>query len=90
MSGIVFLLIASALSPSILRIRIRLWMQPAWWISKITNPIITALKFYLLFTPAALICRWPGENLLGLKYDYAADSYCRRHRAGPPPETIRN
>jgi hypothetical protein len=66
-------------------------MKLAWLISKITNPIITGLMFYLLFTPAALICRWIGKDLLRLKYDHAADSYwIPRDPAGPPPETMQN
>src|ERR1044071_6154714 len=69
------LLLAAFFFPSALRAPNRLWMKLAWLMSKITNPIITGAMFYLLFTPAAIICRWMGKDLLRLKYDAAADSY---------------
>ena len=85
------LLIAAAVSPSVLRLPNRLWMRLAWLISKITNPIITGLMFYLLFTPAAIICRWTGNDLLRLKFDDTLDSYWMpRQPPGPPPESMRN
>lgn len=85
------LLIAAVLFPMALRWPNRLWMKLAWLISKITNPIITALMFYLLFTPAAIICRWTGKDLLRLQFDEDLDTYwITRQPAGPPPETMRN
>jgi hypothetical protein len=85
------LLLAAFFFPSALRVPNRLWMKLAWLISKVTNPIITALMFYLLFTPAGLIFRWMGKDLLRLKYNDAAESYwIPRHPAGPRPETMRN
>jgi Saxitoxin biosynthesis operon protein SxtJ len=85
------LLIATAVLPSVLTVPNRLWMKLAWLISKITNPIVTGLMFYLLFTPVAIICRLMGKDLLRLKFDDGVDTYwIPRQPAGPPPETMRN
>ena len=85
------LLIAAAFFPLSLTLPNRLWMKLAWLISKITNPIITALMFYMLFTPAAAICRWMGKDLLKLKFDEGVDTYwIVRQPAGPSPESMRN
>jgi hypothetical protein len=85
------LLLTGAVYPSALCVPNRLWMKLAWAISKITNPVITALMFYLLFTPVAVITRLIGKDLLRLKFDETAESYwIPRQPAGPPPETMRN
>jgi saxitoxin biosynthesis operon SxtJ-like protein len=85
------LLAAALLFPSALSLPNRLWIKLALLISKITNPIITALMFYLLFTPIAVICRWTGKDLLRLKFDEKLDTYwIVRQPAGPPPESMRN
>jgi Saxitoxin biosynthesis operon protein SxtJ len=85
------LLILAVASPHLLQVPNRLWMKLALLLSRITNPIITALMFYLLFTPAALICRLTGQDLLRLKIDPLADSYwIPRQPVGPAPETMRN
>jgi hypothetical protein len=85
------LLIAGALFPSVLAVPNQLWMKLAALISKITNPIILSLMFYLLFTPVAMICRLMGKDLLRLKSDKELDTYwIARQPAGPPPETMSN
>jgi hypothetical protein len=85
------LLVAGVLFPPALTVPNRLWMKLAGLISKITNPIILSLMFYLLFTPAALICRLLGKDLLRLKADKELDTYwIVREPAGPPPETMSN
>lgn len=85
------LLVAGVLAPSLLAVPNRLWMKLAWLISKITNPIITALMFYLLFAPIAAICRWMGKDLLRLKRDEGLETYwIAREPAGPTPESMRN
>ena len=83
------LVIAAALFPSALRLPNRLWMKLAWLLSKVTNPIITGLMFYLLFAPVAVICRWMGKDLLRLKFDDAAETYwIPRQPSGPQPESM--
>jgi hypothetical protein len=85
------LLIAAALFPSALSWPNRAWMKLALLLSKITNPIVTALMFYLLFAPIGVFCRWTGKDLLRLKRDDTLDTYwIARQPVGPPPETMRN
>ena len=85
------LLLSALLFPSALRRPNRLWMRLAGLISKVTNPIVTGLMFYLLFTPVAVVCRWMGKDLLRLKRDDSLDTYwIARQPVGPPPETMRN
>jgi hypothetical protein len=47
--------------------------------------------FYVIFTPAGLLLRLFGKDLLRLKYDRSAPSYwIRRDPAGLIPESMRN
>jgi hypothetical protein len=39
------------------------------------NPIVTALLFYLIFTPAGFILRLARKDPLGLSFDPDASSY---------------
>ena len=85
------LIVAGVLRPSVLTVPNRLWMKLAELISKITNPIILSLMFFLLFTPAAIVCRLLGKDLLRLKAEKELDTYwIARQPAGPPPETMSN
>jgi len=85
------LLVTGLLLPSVLTVPNRLWMKLAELISKITNPIILSLMFFLLFTPAALIFRLMGKDLLRLKEERELDTYwIARQPAGPPPESMSN
>ena len=85
------LLTAGVLFPSVLTVPNRLWMKLAGLISKITNPVILSLMFYLLFTPVAVLCRLMGKDLLRLKADKELETYwIARQPAGPPPETMSN
>jgi hypothetical protein len=68
-----------------------LWTRLGQLISKVTNPIITALMFYLLFTPVAFLLRVFGNDLLRLKRDSHETTYwVPRVPPGPSPDTLRN
>jgi saxitoxin biosynthesis operon SxtJ-like protein len=85
-----FLLVALAL-PRVLHPLNLLWTRFGRLLSKVTNPIITGLMFYVIFTPAGLLLRLFGKDLLRLKYDPSAASYwIRRDPAGLIPESMRN
>jgi hypothetical protein len=89
-AGVVFLLSALTV-PAVLHPLNRLWMRVSLLISKVTNPIITGLMFFLVFTPAALILRLLGKDPLRIKLDPGATSYwIIRRPPGPAPETMRN
>jgi hypothetical protein len=85
-----FLLVALAF-PRVLHPLNLLWARFGRLLSKVTNPIITGLMFYVIFTPAGLLLRLFGKDLLRLKYDPSAPSYwIRRDPAGLIPESMRN
>ena len=68
-----------------------LWTRFAWLIGKVTNPILMGFMFYLVFTPAALVCRLLARDALRLKIEGGAGSYwIPRNPPGPAPETMRN
>ena len=86
----IFLLLALTV-PTILGPLNRLWMRVGLLISKVTNPIIASLMFFLVFTPVALFLRLLGKDLLRLKFDSGANTYwIIRRPPGPSPETMRN
>lgn len=86
----IFLLLALTV-PTILAPLNRLWMRVGLLISKITNPIIASLMFFVVFTPVALLLRLLGKDLLRLKFDADAKTYwIIRRPLGPSPETMRN
>jgi len=90
--GLSGLLIAVSFAlPSSLRPFNRLWSKFGLLLAKITNPIVTGLMFYLLFTPVAYFRRLRGTDPLRMKLDAAAETYwIPRVPPGPTPESMRN
>jgi hypothetical protein len=75
----VFLLLAIAV-PNVLQPLNAAWMRFGLLLSKVTNPIVTAL-----------ILKLTGKDSLHLKADPAASSYwIVRHPPGPAPETLKD
>jgi hypothetical protein len=75
--------------PGILHPFNRAWMAFGLLLSRITNPIITALLFYLVFTPVGLLLRLAGKDLLRLRREPQAASYwIERRPPGPKPESM--
>ena len=73
------------------------WLAPlnkAWaflglLLGRIVNPIVTAILFYLVFTPMGFISRLLGKDPLRLKPAPGAASYwIIRNPPGPQPETM--
>lgn len=60
-----FLVITLA-RPSFLHGANRLWTKCGVVLGRVVNPIVIGLLFYLVFTPAAIILRWMGKDLLQL------------------------
>lgn len=84
-------LCAALVLPALLHPFNWLWTRFAWLIGKVTNPILMGLMFYLIFTPAALICRLLGRDSLRLKFEGGAGTYwIPRNPPGPAPESMRN
>ena len=85
-----FVLLALAI-PLVLHPMNRVWNRLSQLIAKITNPIITGLMFFAVFTPVAVILRLLGKDLLRLRFDRSATTYwIIRTPPGPTPETMRN
>jgi hypothetical protein len=85
-----FLLIAFT-APAILHPLNLLWTKLGHLLSKVTNPIVTGLMFFIIFTPAGLVLRLLGKDLLRLKYDRTAQTYwIPRAPLDPAAQTLRN
>ncbi|HWR52057.1 MAG TPA: SxtJ family membrane protein [Bryobacteraceae bacterium] len=77
------------LRPGILHPFNRVWMAFGLLLARVTNPIVMALLFYLVFTPMALLLRLAGKDLLRLRREPQAASYwIERTPPGPKPETM--
>jgi predicted membrane metal-binding protein len=86
----IFLLVALA-APKILHPLNVIWTHFGRLLAKVTNPIITGIMFYVIFTPAGVVLRLLGKDLLRLKYDRNATTYwIARDPAGLVPESMRN
>ena len=83
-----FLLIALA-RPGLLHAANVLWARLAVILNKVVSPVVTALLFYLLFTPVGTLMRLSGKDPLRLKFESNQKSYwIERRPPGPPPETM--
>jgi hypothetical protein len=77
--------------PRVLKPLNLMWAKIGLLLSRITNPIVTGLMFYLFFVPSSLILRCLGKDSLRLKFDRKAASYwIPRVPPGPDPESMRN
>jgi len=84
-------LLVALVAPGILHPLNLLWTKLGHLIGQVTNPIITALMFYLLFTPVAFLLRLTGSDLLRLKPDPQGSTYwIPRVPPGPVPDSMRN
>jgi hypothetical protein len=68
-------LLVTLLRPKLLHPANRLWTQLGILLGKVISPVFTGLLFYVVFTPAALILRWMGKDLLNLAPDPNAPTY---------------
>jgi hypothetical protein len=75
------MLLVTLIRPSLLRLPNRAWTGLGLLLGKVVNPIVTGLLFYLIFTPVALVLRWMGKDLLGLRREPAAKTYWRLRAA---------
>jgi hypothetical protein len=69
------LLLLAWIRPALLHHANRIWMALGRFLGKVVNPVVTALLFYLVFTPAAMLLRWLGKDPLRLRMDRAAPTY---------------
>lgn len=68
-----------------------LWMKLAVLLSRVTNPLVTGLLYFLVITPFALVFRLIGRDALRLRKDPSASSYwIPRQPSGPDPASMTN
>jgi hypothetical protein len=83
------ILLVTLIRPRLLHRFNQVWTRCGKLLGKIVNPIVTALLFFLVFTPAAVILRWLGKDLLGLAFDAQAKTYWRpRSESGPESSMV--
>lgn len=84
-------LVAAVAFPSVLKPLNSIWAKFGLLLSRITNPIVTALMFYLFFTPVSLLLRALGKDALRIKFDRTATTYwIARVPPGPTAESMRH
>ena len=85
------LLLVSLARPALLRPFNRLWTRLGLLLNKLVSPVVTALLFYLVFTPAGFLLRLAGKDPLRLRLDRNAETYwISKEPPGPAPETMAN
>jgi hypothetical protein len=89
-AALAMLLIALA-RPSLLAPFNRLWTKLALLLSRIMNPIIMGILFFLVVAPIGLLMRLTGKRPLALEFDPAAESYwIERAAPAPLPGSMKN
>jgi predicted membrane metal-binding protein len=85
-----FLAAASA-APALLAPLNRLWMRLGRLLHSVVNPVVMAVIFFGVVTPAALVMRALKRDPLRLGLDRNASTYwIPRQPPGPAPDTMRN
>lgn len=83
------LVLVTLVRPSVLHPANILWMRFGLLLSRIVNPIVTALLFYVVFTPVGYLMRRLGKDSVGARFDPSAGSYwIERRPPGPKPESM--
>lgn len=71
----VVLLAAAVFRPGVLHRLNAAWMQLGRLLNRVTSPVITAVVFYFVFTPAGVLTRFFRQDPLRLRPDPTAESY---------------
>jgi hypothetical protein len=69
------ILLITLLRPSLLHWPNVVWTRIGVLLGKVVSPVVTALLFYLVFTPAAFVLRRMGKDVLHLKTEPQAATY---------------
>ena len=82
-------LVIALLRPGLLHPLNRAWTLLGLLLGRIVNPVVTAVLFFLVFTPSGLISRLLGRDLLRLQPARETETYwITRHPPGPQSETM--
>lgn len=84
-------LTAAFVVPRILRPLNILWMKFGLLLSRIVNPLVMGLLFFLVFLPIGIVLRLSGKDPLRLRRDPQAASYwIPKSEADPQTSSMRN
>jgi Saxitoxin biosynthesis operon protein SxtJ len=90
LAGLAMLAIA-LIRPSVLAPFNRLWTKLALLLSRIMNPVIMGVLFFLVVMPIGLVMRVLGKRPLALEMDREAKSYwIERAQPAPLPGSMKN
>ena len=85
-----WILVVALARPALLRPFNRAWFHFGLLLSRVVNPLVMGLLFFVTVTPIGLIMRALGKDPLRLRFDRGAPSYwIERQPPGPEPETMR-
>jgi hypothetical protein len=85
------MLVIALIRPSLLTPFNRLWTKLAILLSKIMNPVIMGILFFLVVAPIGVLMRLFGKRPLALGFDAAAKSYwIERTPPAPLPGSMKN
>jgi hypothetical protein len=68
----------------------RLWMKLAFLLSRIVNPLVIGLLFFLVLAPMGFLLRLFGKDPLKLKPENRSSYWIARNPPGPTPSTMSN
>jgi hypothetical protein len=87
----VAMLLVSLIRPSLLAPLNRIWTRLALVLSKVMNPVIMAILFFLVVAPIGLLLQLFKKRPLALEFDREAKSYwIERTPPGPLPGSMKN
>jgi hypothetical protein len=87
----VLFLVAAVVRPSILHRMNILWMRSGILLSRVTNPVITALMFFVIFVPFGLLLRALGRKAIEKHLDRDLPTYWQKpERTGWNPASMRD
>lgn len=85
------MLLVALVRPALLAPFNRLWTKLALLLSKVMNPVIMGILFFLVVAPIGLMMRLLGKRPLALEIDPDAKSYwIERPKPAPLPGSMKN
>ena len=85
----IILLVITLARPSILGSLNRAWFKFGLLLSRVVNPLILGVVFFLVITPMAVTRRLLGKDSLNLKFKSSLKSYwINRNPPGPKPNSM--
>ncbi|MBO0335167.1 hypothetical protein J0X12_16210 [Sneathiella sp. CAU 1612] len=80
----------AVISPRRLHFLNNLWFKFGLLLSRIVNPLVLGLIFFVLLTPLGIAMRMFGRDELKLRKRNVETYWVKREPTGPEPETFKN